>query len=183
LKASAGSTNAVKLSWVDNANNETGFTLQRATNATFTTGLTTLSLPPNTNTYTDTAGIKVGAIYYYRVATFNGVGASAWSVTAKVNLPNIPVTITSLSAMLKIAKVNVAYTDKVVAIGGVAPYTWSATGLPPGLVINASGVISGIPLALPPKVNSKEFPVTFMVKDSSISPVTATAVFTLVVRR
>jgi hypothetical protein len=52
------------------------------------------------------------------------------------------------------------------------------------MVINpATGVISGIPLALPPTVNSKQFPVTFMVKDSSITPVTATAVFTLVVRR
>jgi hypothetical protein len=106
-------------------------------------------------------------------------------VTAKVNLPNIKVTIIP-KILLNIAKVTVPYTDKVVAIGGVAPYTWSATGLPPNLSINpATGVISGTPVssALPPTSISKLFPVTFIVKDSSITPVTATAVFTLVVRR
>jgi hypothetical protein len=31
------------------------------------------------------------------------------------------------------------------ATGGVAPYTWAATGLPPGLAISAAGVVSGTP--------------------------------------
>jgi FlaG/FlaF family flagellin (archaellin) len=42
--------------------------------------------------------------------------------------------------------VGVATSLQMSATGGTAPYTWSATGLPPGLSINAStGLISGTP--------------------------------------
>jgi hypothetical protein len=42
--------------------------------------------------------------------------------------------------------VGTAYNATVAATGGTTPYTWSATGLPAGLTINASsGVISGTP--------------------------------------
>ena len=33
------------------------------------------------------------------------------------------------------------------ATGGNAPYTWSASGLPPGLTLSSSGLISGVPSA------------------------------------
>jgi len=36
-----------------------------------------------------------------------------------------------------------AYTFQLAATGGVAPYTWAATGLPPGLSCSASGLVSG----------------------------------------
>lgn len=32
------------------------------------------------------------------------------------------------------------------ATGGTPPYTWSATGLPPGLTCNSAGLISGTPI-------------------------------------
>lgn len=40
--------------------------------------------------------------------------------------------------------INVSYSLSLSAIGGTAPYTWGAAGLPPGLSINAAtGVVSG----------------------------------------
>ncbi|WP_165449374.1 putative Ig domain-containing protein [Krasilnikovia cinnamomea] len=43
---------------------------------------------------------------------------------------------------------GVAVSKTLIATGGTAPYTWSATGLPAGLGINSTnGVISGIPTA------------------------------------
>ena len=44
------------------------------------------------------------------------------------------------------ARVSSLYTYAPAALGGKTPYTWSATGLPPGISINPStGVISGVP--------------------------------------
>lgn len=56
-------------------------------------------------------------------------------------LPVIAVTPTTLPA----GQVNVAYTATLAASGGSAPYTWSATGLPAGLLMSTTGVISGTP--------------------------------------
>jgi hypothetical protein len=41
--------------------------------------------------------------------------------------------------------VGTATSLQLSASGGTAPYTWSATGLPPGLTISSSGLISGTP--------------------------------------
>ena len=38
------------------------------------------------------------------------------------------------------------YSAPLEATGGVAPYTWEATGLPAGLTCSADGVISGTPI-------------------------------------
>src|SRR2546430_17630820 len=52
IPATGGS---VKLTWTNNANNQSGFRLDRATNNDFTNGLITLNLPGSPNTYTDNA--------------------------------------------------------------------------------------------------------------------------------
>jgi alpha-tubulin suppressor-like RCC1 family protein len=53
-----------------------------------------------------------------------------------------------LTASLPAASVGTAYRVGSVAAGGMGGYSWSATGLPPGLSIDpASGVISGMPTA------------------------------------
>lgn len=53
-----------------------------------------------------------------------------------------------LSSLLPSGQVGVPYTLYAAAAGGVGGYTWSASGLPPGLSIDpASGLISGTPSA------------------------------------
>ncbi len=48
---------------------------------------------------------------------------------------------------LPVGKVGVAYSATLEATGGVPPYQWKAVALPPGLALDAGGVLSGIPEA------------------------------------
>jgi len=73
LVAAVAGNNAVNLTWADNSLNETSFTIQKAVDAGFTTGLTTLTVGPNVTTYTD-SDVKKNQTYYYRVFATNVVG-------------------------------------------------------------------------------------------------------------
>ncbi|MEI7816011.1 MAG: putative Ig domain-containing protein, partial [Desulfuromonadales bacterium] len=181
LAATATSSTSVSLSWTDNSINETGFTVQRATAATFVTGLVSFATTANTATYTDTTAV-VGTTYYYRVAAINGVGTSTYSNAVTVIMPNV---LAISTATLAAATVNTAYTATAAATGGIAPYSWAATGLPAGLAINAStGVISGTPLtASVPTGVSATFAVSVSVTESSIPAVTVIKALSLVVNQ
>ncbi|MFC4146649.1 hypothetical protein ACFO0M_10315 [Micromonospora mangrovi] len=75
----------------------TAVELQRATDPTFTAGLTTFTLAAGASTYTDTS-VVAGTTYYYRVrTTFNG-GASPWSNVASVAVYGAPAAPTNLAA-------------------------------------------------------------------------------------
>ncbi|MGA8850021.1 MAG: putative Ig domain-containing protein [Dehalococcoidia bacterium] len=101
-----------------------------------------------------------------------------FSVTANVTDSSSPPNIVSKVLSLKVyaaleittasplpeAKVGDAYTATLVATGGKAPYTWTATGLPAGLTCSAAGVISGTPTA------SGQFSVRATVTDSFSPP-------------
>ncbi|MBI3606802.1 MAG: putative Ig domain-containing protein [Nitrospirae bacterium] len=102
-----------------------------------------------------TQGIKINVR-----ATLSGTPTTAGSYTfsATLSLPTHTSVTTSytivvtaaplqiITAALADGTVGTAYNATVVAQGGVTPYTWSATGLPPGLTIDTStGVISGTP--------------------------------------
>jgi len=63
--------NMAVLTWTDNSPNETGFIIERAVDAGFTTGLTTFTVGPNVMTYSDRVG---NLAFYYRVAATNTVG-------------------------------------------------------------------------------------------------------------
>ncbi|MFL6164533.1 MAG: M4 family metallopeptidase [Jatrophihabitantaceae bacterium] len=83
-------------------------------------------------------------------ANFNVVKA-AWdavSVPAQTGDPTCTSsgTVTVTNPGSQTGTVGVAKSLQMSASGGTAPYTWSATGLPPGLSINSStGLISGTP--------------------------------------
>ncbi len=67
--ATSGIRNArFTLTWIDNANNETGYTIQRANNATFTAGLVTSTVGANVTTFTTgTVRRNPTTPYYFRV--------------------------------------------------------------------------------------------------------------------
>jgi hypothetical protein len=81
LTAAPASSSEIDLAWTDNSSNETGFEIDRATNNTFTTGLTTFTVGSNVTTYQST-GLSAGATYYYRVRATNSSGDSSNSNTA-----------------------------------------------------------------------------------------------------
>lgn len=79
---------SVVLNWIDNANNETGFSIQRATNSSFTTGVSSVTVnTPNLTSYTSTR-LSANTTYYFRVAARNAYGNGAWSnVVSTTTLP------------------------------------------------------------------------------------------------
>jgi hypothetical protein len=87
LTATAVSTDEIALSYVETDSGQTGFTIQRAVNPTFTsfTQLFTINRP-DVLTYTDT-GLTPNTHYYYRVEAFNLAGESGFSNTASVVTP------------------------------------------------------------------------------------------------
>ena len=55
------------------------------------------------------------------------------------------ITITSPAQL--VLQVGVHYSGQFKASGGTGTYTWTATGLPPGLTLSSNGVLSGTPTA------------------------------------
>jgi fibronectin type 3 domain-containing protein len=96
LGAVPASATSVNLTWMNNATNQTGFHLDRATDSGFTTNLITQTLPATPDSYTDTAsGLAPGGTYYYRIRAYNGAGDSGDSNTAQVTIPLAPPTPTN----------------------------------------------------------------------------------------
>jgi FtsP/CotA-like multicopper oxidase with cupredoxin domain len=72
-----GTLDRVTLTWVDNSNSESGFTIQRALNTSFTGVVNSYSLPANTITFVQ-GSVTRGTRYYYRIRAINAAGNSAW---------------------------------------------------------------------------------------------------------
>jgi hypothetical protein len=83
LAATTITGTSLRLTWLDNSNNETGFTVQRATDAGFTKNLVTASVGAGV-TFLDVTGLKRNTTYYFRVQAFNVNFTSAWSATLSV---------------------------------------------------------------------------------------------------
>jgi hypothetical protein len=80
-----GRQRSVNLTWVDNSTNETGFTIERATNAAFTTGLRSTTVATNSVSAALT-GLSRATTYYIRIRANNAIGSSAW-----VNATPLPI--------------------------------------------------------------------------------------------
>ena len=118
ITATVDSTSQITTNWTasSNANANTHYTLQRATNATFTAGLASF---PNINALTHVStGLAVGQSYYFRVQGVTPGATSNYSNTAaSVTVPNPPtgVTATANSA----TQITVSWT----AAPGASGYT------------------------------------------------------------
>jgi Ca2+-binding RTX toxin-like protein len=86
LAGSIAGTNQVNLTWKDNATNETGFVVDRATSSTFASGVVSTALPANTTSAAAT-GLVAGTTYYFRVRAANGTVSSAPSNVVTVATP------------------------------------------------------------------------------------------------
>jgi predicted phage tail protein len=75
------SNTSVRLNWLDNSTNETGFKIERSTNGTSWSQIATVGA--NVTTYTNT-GLNKSRTYYYRVRAYNAVGNSPYSNTVTV---------------------------------------------------------------------------------------------------
>ncbi|HEU5202701.1 MAG TPA: multicopper oxidase domain-containing protein, partial [Candidatus Limnocylindrales bacterium] len=74
--ANQGGNRSVVLSWTDTSNNESGFVVQRATDAAFTTGVASTNVAANASGATIT-GLSRNTNYYFRVWSTNVLGPSA----------------------------------------------------------------------------------------------------------
>lgn len=86
LKAVLTTNAQVALEWVDHASDESGFDLERSTDGTNFTLLTTLQA--NTTSFTDT-DVQANTSYFYRVRARKNGSLSAYSNVASVSIPEL----------------------------------------------------------------------------------------------
>ncbi len=80
LTATTVSSSRINLNWIDNSSNETGFKIERSTNAG-TNWILKDSTVQNIITYADT-GLTANTIYHYRIYAYFSAGNSPYSNTA-----------------------------------------------------------------------------------------------------
>ncbi|WP_078004317.1 autotransporter domain-containing protein [Izhakiella australiensis] len=95
--------------------------------------------------YTPTPGYSGSDSFSYNASNNAGTSADA-SVTITIDAPTLSLTPTA--GTLTPATLGSVWTQTFTASGGSGPYTYSASGLPPGLSLNpASGEVSGSPVS------------------------------------
>ena len=95
LVATAVAHNQVNLSWNDNANDETGYEVQRALSGGSFSAVATLTA--GEKNYNDTS-VSLLTAYDYRVRALKGATESDFSNTASANTPDQPAGAITLSA-------------------------------------------------------------------------------------
>jgi hypothetical protein len=78
FKGEPASTTSLRLSWTDNAGNESGYRIERLGSSGYTL---LANLQANTTSYVD-EGLAPGTTYQYRLRSFNSSGACAWVETS-----------------------------------------------------------------------------------------------------
>ena len=86
LVATAVSRSQINLSWTDNANNETGFYIERCKGSTCTNFAHIATLGANVTSYSNTE-LTANTTYRYRVQAYNASGKSGYSNIASATTP------------------------------------------------------------------------------------------------
>lgn len=114
LTATAVSSSQINLAWTDNANNETGFKIERCQNAGCSNFAEIATVGANVTTYSNT-GLTASTSYSYRVRATNLGGDSAYSNTASATTPatsTVPAAPSNLTAtVISISQINLSWTD------------------------------------------------------------------------
>jgi len=112
LIVTAVSSNRIDLAWQDNANNETGFRLERKNSQSGSIYQQVAQVAANVTAYAS-AGINASTKYFYRVRAFNAGGASGYSnETSATTLPKAPAAPGNLAATtVSNTKINLAWLD------------------------------------------------------------------------
>jgi hypothetical protein len=133
-----------------------------------------LALNATTGVLSGTPTSATPRTFTIRVTDSQGTPATAtkqFTVTPSI----APLTITTATPMANLTFGTFSATN-MAATGGVAPYTWSATGtLPPGMSVTAAGSFRGTPTA------HGTFTFTLRVADSQGTPAVTTKAMTVTV--
>lgn len=125
LSANATSASQINLSWSDNANNETGFKLERKTGSGGT--WSQIATPgANTTSYSST-GLSASTQFFFRVRATNGAGDSGYSNEANATTqapPAVAPIVTAQPANITVLAPSTA--NFAISASGTAPlaYQW-----------------------------------------------------------
>jgi hypothetical protein len=148
--------------WARRFSIETGSLAPAALGSPYSATFATSGIPSNT-TWAVTSGSLPAGLTLSKEGAISGtptaVGSSTFTVQATGNAKDFTGTridskqytlnVTALAASLSqsTAEVGVSFRTTLVATGGQAPYTWSATGAPAVLTVGSDGSVSGVPSA------------------------------------
>ncbi len=110
LAATTNSATSISLTWVDNADNEATYRVERCVGSGCSSFIQVASLTANTTAYAD-ASVTLNNAYSYRVRATNAVGASLYTsvVEATTLTPAVPTGLTATPVTGQ--QVNLAWTD------------------------------------------------------------------------
>ncbi len=146
-------SSTASLAWIANSSNQTGYYLDRSTNAAFTQNLVTQTLPATPAQFVDT-GLTAGASYFYRIRAFNSAGASNNSNVVKVTLlAAVPAPTTAplnFAATPTVGGVNLQWDALTGATAYTISYGTTSGGPYPNVISGLSGTtysLSGLSAA------------------------------------
>jgi hypothetical protein len=109
----------VNLTWSNNASNQTGFQIDRATNSTFTQNLVTESAGPTATSFVD-AALTPGTTYFYRVRATSASGDSGDSNTISTATPQTPAAVSNLQVTgVTKSEVDLSWTNNAANATGI----------------------------------------------------------------